>query len=74
MRSASDSASPLVGKNGKPIVRPYTPISPSDLEGELIFMIKRYEEGKMSRHIHSLQPGESLAIKGPIIKIPYEGT
>ena len=51
----------------------YTPISPSDAEGELTFLIKRYEEGKMSQYIHSLQPGEKLAIKGPIPKIQYEG-
>lgn len=73
MKSASDSEKPLLGKNEKPIIRPYTPTSSSDLEGELHFLIKRYDEGKMSQHIHSLQPGEKLAIKGPIMKIPYKG-
>lgn len=71
---ASDSAAPLVGKNDKPIIRPYTPISPSDQEGEFTFLIKRYEEGKMSQYIHNLKPGENLAIKGPIMKIPYKST
>ena len=74
VKSASDAEKPLLGKNDKPIIRPYTPISPSDAEGELTFLIKRYEEGKMSQYIHNLKPGEKLAIKGPIIKIPYEGT
>lgn len=73
VKSASDSPKPLNGKNDKPIIRPYTPISPSDQEGEFTFLIKRYDEGKMSQHIHSLQPGEKLAIKGPIPKISFEG-
>lgn len=73
VKSASDSSAPLVGDNEKPIIRPYTPVSSSDVEGELHFLIKRYESGKMSNHIHGLKPGESLAIKGPITKIPYEG-
>ena len=74
VKSATDSPAPLVGTNGKPIIRPYTPVSPSDQEGELTFLIKRYEEGKMSQHIHGLAPGDKLAIKGPIMKIPYKST
>lgn len=27
----------------------------------------------MSQHIHGLKPGDKLAIKGPIMKIPYKG-
>ena len=73
VKSASDSPAPLLGSNEKPIVRPYTPISPSDKQGEFTFLIKRYDEGKMSQHIHNLKPGEKVAIKGPIMKIPYEG-
>lgn len=73
VKSASDSPAPLLDKKERPIVRPYTPISPSDQEGEFTFLIKRYDEGKMSQHIHNLKPGDKLAIKGPIPKIPYEG-
>lgn len=72
VKSAADSSAPLQSAEGKPIIRPYTPISPSEQEGELTFMIKRYEEGKMSQHIHGLKVGESLGIKGPISKFPYE--
>ncbi|KAI0348190.1 ferredoxin reductase-like C-terminal NADP-linked domain-containing protein [Trametopsis cervina] len=72
VKSASDAASPLLTDKQKPVVRPYTPVSPSDAEGELSFLIKRYEGGKMSQYIHSLKPGEKLAIKGPIKKLPYE--
>jgi cytochrome-b5 reductase len=45
----------LLDGKGKPIVRPYTPISPSDHRGELAFLIKRYDQGNMSKHISSLK-------------------
>lgn len=61
----------LKDANGKPIVRPYTPISPPDAKGELVLMIKRYEKGNASKHIHSLKPGDTLSIKGPISKFPF---
>ncbi|OBZ66024.1 NADH-cytochrome b5 reductase 2 [Grifola frondosa] len=72
VKSASDSSAPLTDAKGKPVIRPYTPVSPSYAEGELAFLIKRYEEGKMSQHIHSLKPGDKLAIKGPIMKFPFK--
>lgn len=58
--------------NGKPMYRPYTPISASDLEGELTFIIKKYETGNVSKYIHSLKPGDTLAIKGPMPKWPWK--
>ncbi|KAI0652782.1 cytochrome-b5 reductase [Trametes meyenii] len=72
VKSSDGASKPLVDDKGKPVIRPYTPISPSDLPGELTFLIKRYEAGKMSQYIHDLQPGETLAIKGPITKINYK--
>ena len=45
----------LTDAKGKPIIRPYTPISPPDLKGELVLMIKRYENGNQSKYIHSLK-------------------
>ncbi|GLB43615.1 putative flavoprotein pyridine nucleotide cytochrome reductase family protein [Lyophyllum shimeji] len=62
----------LKDDKGKPIIRPYTPISPSDQKGELTFLIKRYDNGKMSKHVHNLKEGDTLAIKGPIEKFPYK--
>ncbi|KAK2464747.1 hypothetical protein APHAL10511_003165 [Amanita phalloides] len=62
----------LKDANGKPIVRPYTPISPPNLKGEVVLLIKRYENGNQSKHIHSLKEGDTLALKGPIIKFPYK--
>ncbi|KAL4067277.1 hypothetical protein V8B97DRAFT_1976861 [Scleroderma yunnanense] len=58
--------------NGKPIARPYTPISPSDAEGELTFLIKKYENGNVSKYIHSLAPGDTLDVKGPLPKWPWK--
>lgn len=58
--------------NGKPVIRPYTPITSPDTEGEIEFLVKRYDNGKMSKHIHDLKPGDELAIKGPIKKIDYK--
>ncbi|KAN0100185.1 hypothetical protein V8E55_000169, partial [Tylopilus felleus] len=56
----------------KPMQRPYTPVSPPDLEGELAFVIKKYETGNVSKYIHSLKPGDKLAIKGPLPKWPWK--
>ena len=57
---------------GKPIVRPYTPISASDALGELTFLVKNYDNGNASKYFHGLQPGDKLSIKGPIPKFPYK--
>ncbi|KAF8633529.1 hypothetical protein AX15_001334 [Amanita polypyramis BW_CC] len=70
VRSSDPEA--LKDANGKPVIRPYTPISPPDLKGELVLLIKQYENGKGSKYIHSLKEGETLAIKGPISKFPYK--
>ncbi|PPQ69445.1 hypothetical protein CVT25_004837 [Psilocybe cyanescens] len=57
---------------GKPIIRPYTPVSPPDTPGQLTLLIKRYENGNMSKHIFDLKEGDTLSIKGPIVKFPYK--
>ncbi|KAJ7597659.1 NADH-cytochrome b5 reductase [Mycena floridula] len=62
----------LKDANGKPIIRPYTPISAPDAKGELVLMIKKYDNGNASKYIHGLKPGETLSIKGPIPKWPYK--
>jgi len=59
------------GDDGKPTIRPYTPISTEEQRGYFDLLIKVYEKGNMSRHIHSLHPGDYLEVKGPIAKIPY---
>ncbi|KAI9659990.1 MAG: NADH-cytochrome b5 reductase [Bathelium mastoideum] len=56
----------------KPVIRPYTPVSDEDAQGHLDFIVKRYPNGPMSEHMHSMAPGQRLDIKGPIPKFPYE--
>jgi cytochrome-b5 reductase len=68
----SSNPEALLDKSGKPVIRPYTPVSPSDQTGELAFIIKKYDTGNASKHIHSLKEGDSLAIKGPIKKFDYK--
>ena len=60
VRSSDPKA--LTDAKGKPIIRPYTPISPPDLKGELILLIKRYENGNQSKYIHSLKVSYSEII------------
>ncbi|CAK7201343.1 NADH-cytochrome b5 reductase [Sporothrix eucalyptigena] len=55
----------------KAIIRPYTPVSDDDTKGHMELLVKRYEGGKMSSHIHSLAPGDKLDVKGPIVKYPW---
>ncbi|KAL9084422.1 MAG: hypothetical protein Q9165_008060 [Trypethelium subeluteriae] len=49
-----------------PTLRPYTPTSDETQKGFIEFTIKRYPGKSMSSYIHSLQPGETLAMKGPL--------
>ncbi|KAI0829133.1 ferredoxin reductase-like C-terminal NADP-linked domain-containing protein [Trametes gibbosa] len=72
VKSAPDAATPLLDAKGKPVIRPYTPISPSDKAGELEFLVKRYDTGKMSKYFFDLQPGDKLSIKGPIPKFEFK--
>lgn len=50
----------LKDSEGKPIIRPYTPISTPDTPGELTLLIKRYEAGNASKHIHSLKASQKF--------------
>ena len=40
--------------------------------GYMDFIIKKYPNGPMTEHIHSMAPGQRLDIKGPIPKYPVE--
>lgn len=72
-----DIASCLVTKaiiDGKPVVRPYTPLNkPHVTKGHLDLLVKEYSQGGvMSKHIHSLKIGDTLEMKGPILKFEYK--
>lgn len=55
----------------KPVIRPYTPVSDTDAEGHIDFIVKRYPNGPMSEHLHNMAVGQRLDIKGPIPKYPW---
>jgi len=56
----------------KEVIRPYTPTSRPNTQGHADFLIKNYPQGVMSKHIHNMKKGDTLEIKGPIPKYPYE--
>ncbi|OAL47255.1 ferredoxin reductase-like protein [Pyrenochaeta sp. DS3sAY3a] len=55
----------------KPVIRPYTPTSDVEQRGTVDFIVKKYPDGPMSSHMHDLQPGQRLDIKGPIPKYQW---
>ncbi|KXZ46595.1 hypothetical protein GPECTOR_42g806 [Gonium pectorale] len=56
----------------KMVVRPYTPTTKPDTKGYMDLVVKVYEKGVMSKHIDSLKVGDTLEMKGPIPKYPYQ--
>jgi len=55
----------------KPVIRPYTPVSDEGEEGFIDLLVKKYPDGPMSEHVHSMEPGQRLDFKGPIPKYPW---
>ncbi|GAB0138750.1 NADH-cytochrome b5 reductase [Epichloe bromicola] len=55
----------------KAILRPYTPISDESEKGFVDLLVKKYQGGPMSTHIHNLVPGQRLDFKGPLPKYPW---
>ncbi|WVO14749.1 hypothetical protein L204_102387 [Cryptococcus depauperatus] len=62
----------LLDDKGKPIIRPYTPISAPDQKGFIKFMIKEYPTGKFTPWLANLKPGQQVLFKGPLSKFKYE--
>jgi len=61
-----------IGENGAFVVRPYTPVTSDDEKGYFDLVVKDYPgKGTMSSYIHKLKPGDTLEVKGPIPKLPY---
>lgn len=69
---ASCLLSKFVTPKGNNVVRPYTPVSDVDQKGVIEFVIKRYEDGKMTNHIFDLKVNDTLSFKGPIVKWKWE--
>ncbi|GAA5991799.1 hypothetical protein JCM10908_001146, partial [Rhodotorula pacifica] len=57
---------------GKPVIRPYTPVTAPDLEGKLELLIKHYPNGAFTEYLWKLKPGDAIAFKGPIPKHPWK--
>lgn len=58
--------------DGKAVIRPYTPVTSQNERGTFDLVVKGYEQGKVSKHIVQLSPGDTLDMKGPFKKYPYE--
>lgn len=59
--------------DGKEVKRPYTPTSGLSTTGHFELLIKVYPEphGTMSRHLDSLQIGDTIDVRGPLGKFAY---
>lgn len=62
----------VLDDKGKPVIRPYTPVSPPAHKGSLDLMIKSYPDGNISKWFHSLKPGDEVLLKGPMLKYEYK--
>ncbi|KAJ3000643.1 NADH-cytochrome b5 reductase [Globomyces sp. JEL0801] len=64
-----------VKDDGKPVnvIRPYTPIEDPAVKdtGYFDLVVKKYPDGKMSKHIHEMKVGDTLEMKGPMVKYEY---
>ena len=67
--------------NGELVVRPYTPTSSDDDKGFFDLVLKVYkagihpkfpEGGKMSQYLDSLQPGDTIDVRGPSGRLQYK--
>lgn len=70
--TASCVLTKYVTAKGNNVIRPYTPVSDPSQKGTVDFIIKTYEQGKMSKHIDELKEGDTLSFKGPIVKWKWE--
>jgi cytochrome-b5 reductase len=52
-------------------MRAYTPTSRPDQQGYFDLLVKSYEYGKLSPHLHSLRPGSSVEVRGPVGRFRY---
>lgn len=54
------------------VVRPYTPVNTNEEKGVLELVVKGYPQGKLSKHINELREGDTLEMKGPLVKFAYK--
>jgi len=55
------------GSGRRAVIRPYTPIDVNQKTGHIEFVIKRYDNGPMSTHLHdTMSVGDCIEMKGPV--------
>lgn len=59
----------MVDKDGKEVIRPYTPITGPEQEGYFELMVKKYPNAKMGTYLHGLKKNQTIEVKGPFEKI-----
>ena len=57
--------------DGKEVYRPYTPVTDDDTPGAVEFVIKLYDQGKMSRALAAMKVGDVMMMKGPRGRFTY---
>jgi cytochrome-b5 reductase len=62
----------FIDKDGKEVIRPYTPISRPNSKGYCEFMIKNYKGSKMGNHLNNMKVGDTIEVKGPFVKFPWK--
>lgn len=72
LTTASAVLAKYINKNGKPVIRPYTPTTTDDTQGEFELVVKKYDTGLFTNYLDSLKPGDSVSFKGPILKYKWE--
>ena len=53
------------------VMRAYTPTSRPDQTGYFDLLVKSYEYGKLSPYLHSLKPGKTVEVRGPVGRFKY---
>lgn len=53
------------------VVRSYTPVSAPDAQGYFDLLVRVYDKGKMSQHLASLRPGDTVEMRGPTGSMKY---
>jgi cytochrome-b5 reductase len=60
-----------VDANGKEAIRPYTPLG-NVKDGRMVFAVKGYEQGTLSKCLTNLQAGDTVEMKGFLPKFAYK--
>jgi cytochrome-b5 reductase len=57
--------------DGNFVQRPYTPTSDPDQTGYFELLVKVYDLGKMSSHLHRMRCGDCVDVRGPVGRFKY---